>query len=145
MNQNPSIEFVREAVEKREKFDPRTADPDTLAFRRAVLGMKEDLFLLPIEIGKKTVYFGGAGKDKLMTFQLVYGEDMTGPTVKKGWVLWGNENPIIRQTILNEIARINGGVSENVYKTVFKQQKAQQAEETEQAGACFTKASELAQ
>ena len=146
-----SPEYVKQQFEKFERFDARKADQDTLAFRRITCQYKDELYLMPIKVGNKTVYFLGAGKDKLMTGQLVFGEDMTGPTTKKGWIVWGNENPIIRKTILEKIAELNGDseVCENVYKKTYRhvqeqaEEPAEKTEETPEAGACFVKASEL--
>ena len=123
-------------VEKREYFNAKKADKKTLELRRKAIANKDDLFLLPIKTGKKTWYFGGAGKHKLMLYKIESGADVSDVSVGKFWVLWNNVNKIIRDKILTEIKRLNGeyDVSE----------EEEQPEEIIQEGEPgFVKASEL--
>ena len=145
-------------LEKRDYFNEKKATPETLEFRDLVLEYKEELRGTPIQTGDKTVYFGGAGDQKIMLHRFTSGTDVTRVAISKEWVVWGNENPLIRKILLSEIAKIElNGKSESIeevsnYEEIkkqiiqeYEQQKAKASKTAQAEGlpAEFTKASDL--
>lgn len=153
-----SKEKALEKIEKREGFNPRRADPETLNFRDLVLEYKDELKGTPIQTGDKTVYFGGAGDQKIMLHRFNSGADVTQLSISREWVVYGNENPLIRKVLLSEIAKLEinkdeepnlEGLSyEEIKRQIIEEYEAtkKSASKTSQAEglpAEFTKASDL--
>ena len=130
----------------RETFDIKNADIETRKFRRLCQIFKEELKYLAFEIGDKVFYFEGAGKDKIMLRHFVPGPDITQYSAEKVWVVYGNEHPIIRKTILEQVSEIKGD-QENVFKKSYNQIKQKTESRPEKKGTSypedFIKASDL--
>ena len=99
-------EEVMSKIRKQEKFDPSTATPETLEFRRKCRKFKKQLMGTGIRTGNKMFYFGGAGPDSILLHFFISGADITQASGGKLWVIWGKENPLIRKILLSEIEKI---------------------------------------
>ena len=97
---------VKEAIEYIGYFVFKQADEETLKFRKDVRENKDELFLTPIKTGDKTWYFGGAGKHNMLFYKLDSGLDTKRTSAGKYWVIYGNENPLVRKTLMGEIEKI---------------------------------------
>lgn len=116
---------IMSKIKKQEKFDPTTADPETLEFRRKCKKFKKQLMGTGIKIGQKTFYFGGAGPDNLLLHFFVSGADTTQVSAGKLWVIWGKENPLIRKILLSEIEKIKMYDSNEVLNDVSLKEEYQ--------------------
>lgn len=124
-----SPEQVMEKLMIRESFNIKEADLETRKFRKLCQLYKEELKYLGFRIGDKVFYFEGAGKDKIMLRHFVAGPDITQYSAEKLWVVYGNEHPVIRKTILKAIADIQGG-NDNVFKEEDIKQTYKKVKET---------------
>lgn len=135
-----------ERIEKRDYFNKRTATPETLEFRKKLQQYRDELKGTPIQTGDKTVYFGGAGEHKILLHRFNSGADTTQLGVSKEWVVYGNENPLIRKVLLSEIAKLEiseeetadedpmEGLSyEEIKKQIIEEYEAKKASKTQQA------------
>lgn len=147
-----SKEKAIEELDKREFFNEKKASPETLEFRRQVLKNKEELRGTPIPVGEKTLYFGGAGDHKILLHRFNLGADTTKLSISSEWIVWGNENKLIRKILLSEIDKIKKNSFGDLNYEELKKQIIQEYEEekrtsqTQQAEGLpseFTKASEL--
>jgi len=125
-----TFERAVEELEKYEEFDESSASQEVLQFRKLVRRYSNRLKKehLPIKLGKRTLYFAGAGQHKLMLQEITSGIDtISGATVDKKWVLWDRINPVIKDQIMKRISELQGGRG-NVYKEAYKEVQEKQEE-----------------
>ena len=147
-------EVIIKAIERIGFFNPKKADPETLRFRKDCQKHKDDLYLTPVKTGQKTWYFGGAGPHNLLFYKIESGLDVKNVSSGKFWVTYDNVNPIVRKTLEDEIAKLEGVDDFDIEKVPEKsyQQIADEIAAFENGGAeaqplpeDFIRASELDQ